>query len=903
MESTSSSAGQSPPEATVDRLRTALADSYRVEGELGRGGMAVVFRAQDLKHSRPVAIKVIRPEVGSVVGAVRFHREVRIAARLQHPNIVAVYDSGDAGGMLYYVMPYVAGESLRARIQREGQVPLADALQIARDVAAALDYAHGNGVVHRDIKPENILLSGGRALVLDFGIARALSGEELDGATLERLTETGLSLGTPAYMSPEQASGSGRLDQRTDVYSLGCVLYEMLTGETPYTGSNARAIIAKLFVEPVPRVRTLRDTVSAAVEHAVARALAKSPTDRFPSAAAFAEALAPETLARLSTAPAISATMPVANPRRSRRLAVAGAVVVGAAIAAALALRASPADSRVPAADRRVLVSTFVNKTGDAANDPVGRMAADWISHGLVQTGLVDVVQPPPGVDPAGAPAATAAALVISGAYYRNGDSLELQAQVADADSGRILRTVGPIRVAVTTPVAGIDQLSERLMGALAVLVDPHFKEWTRSTPTVPTYDAYREFVEGMDLYQKADWEQTIKHLRLATELDPSFTLARLWLAEAHLNAAMNIDEHWAVPVDSLLSLPDEVRTRLPPLDRAILDYRVAQRAGDRTGALDAARRAAALWPDRYANSAALYALVSRRPREAAEWLELSDGEHGYTSGWGEHWWYLSIARHWLGDHRQELTDALRSRRRLPEDPRMVQHQAQALLGLGQSRPAVQLMDSALTAALVHGDLWDALTATINATGELYAHGYPAEARAVAEAVLDRAPARTTSPGTDSFSTALEDEYTGMLLQLAYAAERWDQVRTLADSLLGAKPTSLVALSSLASLAARRGDRAEAERLIGSIATRKLPPRVTIYVPRHPDDALAESWYAGARVAALLGDRQEAVRLLNVVAQQHAHLLFIRFFKLHQEIDFASLRDYPPFQALLTPEG
>jgi tetratricopeptide (TPR) repeat protein len=903
MELSSSSAGQSPPEATVDRLRTALAGSYQVEGELGRGGMAVVFRAQDLKHSRPVAIKVIRPEVGSVVGAERFHREVRIAARLQHPNIVAVYDSGDAGGTLYYVMPYVAGESLRARIQREGQVPLADALQIARDVAAALEYAHGNGVVHRDIKPENILLSGGRALVLDFGIARALRGDGLDGTTLERLTETGLSLGTPAYMSPEQASGSGRLDQRTDVYSLGCVLYEMLTGETPYTGSNARAIIAKLFVEPVPRVRTLRDTVSAAVEHAVTRALAKSPTDRFPSAAAFAEALAPETLARASTAPAISATMPVTGPRRSRRLvaAAAGAVVVTAGIAAALALRGSPAASRVPAADRRVLVSTFVNKTGDAANDPVGRMAADWISHGLVQTGLVDVVQPPAGAD--SAPAATGATIVISGAYYRNGDSLELQAQVADADSGQILRAVGPIRVPATSPVEGIDRLSERLMGALAVLVDPHFKEWARRTPTVPTYDAYREFVEGMDLYQKADWEQAIKRLRLATELDPSFTLARLWLAEAHLNAAMNIDEHWAIPVDSLLSLPDEVRTRLPPLDRAILDYRVAQRAGDRTGALDAARRAAALWPDRYANSAALYALVSRRPREAAEWLELSDGEHGYTSGWGEHWWYLSIARHWLGDHRQELTDALRARRRLPEDPRMVQHQAQALVGLGQIRPAVQLMDSALTAALVHGDLWDALTATINATGELHAHGYPAEARAVAATVLERARARTARPGADSRPAALEDEYTGMLLQLAYAAERWDQVRTLADSLLGAKPTNLVALSSLASLAARRGDRAEAGRLIGVIATRKLPPRVTIYVPLHPEDALAESWYAGARVAALLGDRQEAVRLLNVVAQQHAHLLFIRFWRLHQEIDFASLRDYPPFQALLTPEG
>ncbi|HET8623985.1 MAG TPA: serine/threonine-protein kinase [Gemmatimonadales bacterium] len=219
MESSGSSPRQSPPEATVNRLRAALAGSYRIERELGRGGMAVVFRAQDLKHSRPVAIKVIRPEVSSVVGAERFHREVWIAARLQHPNIVAVYDSGDAGGTLYYVMPYVGGESLRARIQREGQVPLADALQIARDVAAALEYAHGNGVVHRDIKPENILLSGGRALVLDFGIARALSGDGLDGTTLERLTETGLSLGTTGLHEPRAGEW-----QRTTRPAHRCVL-------------------------------------------------------------------------------------------------------------------------------------------------------------------------------------------------------------------------------------------------------------------------------------------------------------------------------------------------------------------------------------------------------------------------------------------------------------------------------------------------------------------------------------------------------------------------------------------------------------------------------------------------------------------------------------------------------
>jgi tetratricopeptide (TPR) repeat protein len=496
--------------------------------------------------------------------------------------------------------------------------------------------------------------------------------------------------------------------------------------------------------------------------------------------------------------------------------------------------------------------------------------------------------------------------MVVSGAYYRSGDrsgdSLDLQAQVADADSGRILRAVGPIRVGATTPLEGIDRLSERLMGALAVLVDPRFKEWTRRTPTVPTYDAYREFVEGMDLYQTGQWEPAIAHLRRATALDSSFTLARLWLAEAHLNAAMNIDEKWAVPVDSLLSLPDETRARLPPLDRAVLDYRVAQRAGDLPGSLVAARRAATLWPDRYASNAALYALINRQPREAAEWLEQLDDEHGYTSGWGEHWWSLAIARHWLGDYRQELANALRARRRHTRDPRMVGFQAQALIGLGHVRPAVQLMDSALPAALVHGDRLDALTATVSWTGELHTHGYPTEARALAASVLDRALAPTARPATDSLPGVI-DEPAEMTLRVAYAAEQWARVRALADSFLRTQPGNVVALSSLASLAARRGDRTEAKRLIDLIAARRLPPRVTIYVPQHPDDPLAESWYAGARVAALLGDREEAVRLLNLVTQQHPHVLFIPFLTLHQEIDFASLRAYPPFQALLKPRG
>jgi TolB-like protein/Flp pilus assembly protein TadD len=265
------------------QLESGLAGRYLLERELGQGGMAVVFLAQDLRHDRKVALKVLRPDLSAAIGAERFLREIKLAAGLTHPHILPVYDSGDAGGLLFYVMPNMEGRSLRERLERERQLPLAEALTVTREVASALDYAHRHHVVHRDIKPENILLHDGSAMVADFGIGKALSAEG-------SLTQTGMVMGTPTYMSPEQASGDVDVDGRTDLYSLACVLFEMLTGEPPFTGATAQAIIAKRFVSPIPKVRVTRD-VPEAVDDALTRALARTPVDRFPTAAQFVEAL------------------------------------------------------------------------------------------------------------------------------------------------------------------------------------------------------------------------------------------------------------------------------------------------------------------------------------------------------------------------------------------------------------------------------------------------------------------------------------------------------------------------------------------------------------------------------------------------------------------------------------
>ena len=311
--------------ATIDRLAAALSDRYRIDRELGQGGMATVFLAHDLKHDRDVAIKVLHPDLGAALGGERFLSEIRTTARLQHPHILPLLDSGEADGLLYYVMPLVTGETLRARLERERQLPIADAIRIARDVASALDYAHRQNVIHRDIKPENILLNDGSALVADFGIALAVQS-----AGGPRMTQTGLSLGTPQYMSPEQAMGERTIDARSDVYALGARTYEMLAGEPPFTGPTVQAIVAKVIATDPVAVESLRKAVPANVAAAVHSALEKLPADRCESAKVFGEML---TDARGAYAGTSARTAPASQPpsaSKASRGVLAFAIVIAA---------------------------------------------------------------------------------------------------------------------------------------------------------------------------------------------------------------------------------------------------------------------------------------------------------------------------------------------------------------------------------------------------------------------------------------------------------------------------------------------------------------------------------------------------------------------------------------------
>jgi eukaryotic-like serine/threonine-protein kinase len=348
------------------QLQSALAGRYDVEHEIGAGGMATVFLARDVKHDRKVALKMLNADLGAVLGVERFLAEIKVTANLQHPNLLPLFDSGEANGLLFYVMPFVEGESLRARLEREKQLPIDEAVRITSAIAAALDYAHRRGVIHRDLKPENILLQDGQPLLADFGIALAVSN-----AGGNRITQTGLSLGTPQYMSPEQATGDRAIDGRTDIYSLGAILFEMLSGDPPYVGSTSQAVIARVLTEPPRSVRALRNTVPEYIDAAVERTLAKLPADRFATAHEFANALHGDVGLRSATV-----ERPLSAPARRTWRSSAPWIVAGLGIAvAAAATINSGIGNRAPP----VIVSTITAPVGQefSEQESMGAMSPD----------------------------------------------------------------------------------------------------------------------------------------------------------------------------------------------------------------------------------------------------------------------------------------------------------------------------------------------------------------------------------------------------------------------------------------------------------------------------------------------------------------------------------------------
>jgi eukaryotic-like serine/threonine-protein kinase len=491
-----------------------------VEKELGRGGMATVYLARDIRHDRPVALKVLHQELAAALGPERFLREIRTTARLQHPHILPVLDSGEALGQLWYTMPYVRGESLRDRLRREAQLPVDLAVDLARQVALALDYAHREGVVHRDLKPENILLSEGQALVADFGVAKALttSGES-------QLTETGMSVGTPAYMSPEQASAD-HVDGRSDVYALGCVAYEMLAGEPPYTGRTPQALLAKRALDPVPHVRTVRESVPEPLEQAITRALAKAPADRFQTAADFARALEA----------AASAPRVTPSPAVRRGLLAAAAVLLAALAGTAVWLRARPAAEAARDAD---LLAVAPFEVLEPSLQVWREGMGDVLSRMLDGAGPIRTVSPSVVLrrwsgraDRASAEELgrrTGAGLVVYGAVAPRGrDSVTLRAALLDRVDG-----MAKTDIEVSGEAARIGELADSLgIRALRVLSSSRAIGSVRRTAIGSrSLPALKAFLQGEQFYRRGLWDSALAWYDQAIAADSTFALALAQMA------------------------------------------------------------------------------------------------------------------------------------------------------------------------------------------------------------------------------------------------------------------------------------------------------------------------------------------------------------------------------------
>ncbi|MGI8618815.1 MAG: serine/threonine-protein kinase, partial [Gemmatimonadaceae bacterium] len=581
-----------------DHLQSTLGDSYRLERELGGGGMGRVFVAEETTLERKVVVKVLPPELGRSLSADRFRREIQLAAKLQHPHIVPLLAAGATPeGMLYYTMPFIEGDSLRRRLTRAGELPIPEALRILRQVVDALAYAHARGVVHRDIKPDNVLLSGNHAMVTDFGVSKALS--TATGPT--SLTSLGVALGTPAYMAPEQAAADPNTDHRADIYAIGILAYELLTGHPPFQGSSPQQVLAAHATVQPPRIIPLRASVPQPVEDLVMLCLEKHAADRPQSAEEVLQRL--ETLSTPSYGTTPSAIQPTKPVKTRRRFPSGKAVAVGAAagVIALAALGASllkKGDATATLVDKRVLFAGFENRSRDSSLDAMGVMATDWMARTAANDGGLEIASPEDETTPTSDAAIIAKArsenarAAIHGSYYRVGDSVQFQLAILDAAENRVWRTLGPFSVAAASPGPGLDAMAKRVAGALAYMFQG-FLGRDLST-TLPNLDAAREYLRADAEYRsfftgnvgaRGTRDRAVSGLLATYALDTAFTWALVRAAQ--LGSTTNDCRL----TDSLGTVLAPARARMGAPEEAYLDRVIACCRCDWGAAYAAAQR------------------------------------------------------------------------------------------------------------------------------------------------------------------------------------------------------------------------------------------------------------------------------------------------------------------------
>lgn len=890
------------PSDLSGQLGDALAAHYRIERELGGGGMSRVFVGEELALQRRIVLKLLPPELAAAVSVERFRREIQNVARLQHPHIVPVLSAGSADGLLYYTMPFVEGRSLRDRIEREGALPIGDAIDLMIDIAGALAYAHAEGLIHRDIKPENVLLSQGHGLLTDFGIAKALTSDGTAAGVANAtggLTGLGMSIGTPAYMAPEQGVGDPSTDHRADLYSFGVLAYELLAGRTPFAHrSSAHQLLVAHMTEPPTPIREVRADVSPGLADVVMRCLAKQPDDRFARAddvvralrglrGATGDSAIPVAVGAIAGARGATSggsseraagIAPSTRPPRRRGLVygVVGLVLGIATVVAIVAVRRGTVVGTSESSDDRITVATFANETGDPSLAPVGRMTANWLTTALAGTGIVKVLDArtaggnEQGTDAAAAlrtAKAVGATTVLTGSYYRVGDSLRFDATLLDASTGQILLPIAPVTGPASDPTIAIDLVRQRALGALATRLDPQLAYVARSMSRPPSYDAYQRLVAGIDAFTASDMRTAFTRFQEAAALDTTSVQARLWMLEALESMGQ------AAAADTVVRQLEARRDRLSPLEQAQLEEYASSIRKDLRANVAATFRIHARAPNgEYRTTLARKLMAANRVQEAFDTLTAADPEVGLFKNKS---FSLDVRRqllHRLGRHEDELRAVDELTRRFAGPQRLVER-ARVFAALGRADSIAPLV-----AGIVAADPSVSARALMRAfADELQAHDHRAEARSLLEQTLADY-ARIPADSQQSAPVARGRAETLMRLG------RWPEAEAALAPV--ASDTMLAGRLQMAIVSARAGHPERATALERELAA--LP--VNTY---RPGDRL----YLRARLAAARHDRAVAVSLLRE-AQQRA---FPVYEFVHGNFEFDELRGEPSFEAVLKP--
>jgi serine/threonine-protein kinase len=865
------------------QLENALGSGTRILRELGGGGMSRVFLAEDVEHGREIVVKVVPSDLAGQVNVERFRREIKVAAKLQHPCIVPVLSSGSAEDLPYYTMPFVEGESLRTKMSRERGLSVQESLRILRDISGAVAYAHEHGIVHRDIKPENILVTRHHAVLADFGVAKALTESTRSNSPL---TSVGVALGTPAYMAPEQAAADPAVDHRADIYALGVVAYEMLAGRHPFEGRSSQSMLAAHAIEQPNSVSVHRPSLPAPLAGLVTRMMAKHPGDRPQSADEILSEI--DHVATPAETVAVREAAPLRNEvDRRKRLILASGLVGALVTVVAISMFAFKVGSKTSALSRENVL--ILEPTVSGSTPVVADMVQNAVNLGLTKVSAAHIV---PAAD-SGMGAEKAAELgrragaanVITTNIYQIGGELRVQFKVIDAGTGDIIRTLPPREISATS-AAQLDSAVDPLLSVIGFAASPLLGPSTIPLARVPSFAAFKEFETGVTQSQQFDpISAAAARQRFVTafSLDSSFIQAKLWLMwlDRSSGAVRNV-ARIAYLYDTLQAYVIDHRTAMSPYEATLADF-VYDRQGTERG-LGALRKIVEVNPLNPMRRDLPIILVDLNRPYAADTAFANQLVADSTLNTTLIYWVSrAYVYHYMKDYKRSLETAQRARKVAPSDIAGLRSELIALAAIGDTAGISSRLE--MVAVATRNRTWFDFAGDLYLmTGqELNAHGFSAAGKSTIARALDWFDKRTAEDWKNP-----NIAFRGALAYLS--VHRTSEAEKLLVPLMRDYPLDRRYLGTYGRLLAIKGDTAGALRIEAKLA--ELPSAKFAGTPA----------FERAQIYAELGKKDEAVALLQEAFGQGVGFVSYRA-RMHAFENFAKMRGYPPFEALLTPEG